>query len=148
MGKDWHLTCLPVGSCRFLSVPDSEANLLPETSRRRWRAMHQGCFLDPLQGIVFVVHSHGYIYIHTYIYIYIHIYIYTYIYMYNIWIDVKLLNRFPWFIGLQGACGHHANACQRSYAWWWKPGLIWCTCIVVITCCSGSASTHIPLFCN
>ena len=24
----------------------------------------------------------------------------------------------------QGACGHHANACQRSYAWWWKPGLI------------------------
>ena len=25
---------------------------------------------------------------------------------------------------LAGACGHHANACQRSYAWWWKPGLI------------------------
>ena len=25
---------------------------------------------------------------------------------------------------MQGACGHHANACQRSYAWWWKPGLI------------------------
>ena len=24
----------------------------------------------------------------------------------------------------QGACGHHANACQRSYAWWWKQSLI------------------------
>ena len=24
----------------------------------------------------------------------------------------------------QGACGYHANACQRSYSWWWKPGLI------------------------
>ena len=35
----------------------------------------------------------------------------------TIWKDVKLLTS-------QGACGHHANACQRSYAWWWKPGLI------------------------
>ena len=24
----------------------------------------------------------------------------------------------------QGACGHHTNACQRSYVWWWKPRLI------------------------
>ena len=28
------------------------------------------------------------------------------------------------FINEQGACGHHANAWQRSCAWWWKPGLI------------------------
>ena len=45
----------------------------------------------------------------------------------NIWIDVKILcsvasNHLIPFE--QGACGHHANACQRSYAWWWKPGLI------------------------
>ena len=33
---------------------------------------------------------------------------------------------------MQGACGHHANACQRSYAWWWKPGLI---TLVYLHCC-------------
>ena len=33
---------------------------------------------------------------------------------------------------MQGACDHHANACQRSYAWWWKPGLI---TLVYLHCC-------------
>ena len=37
----------------------------------------------------------------------------------------KTCNFFSCFKGyLQGACGHHANACQRSYAWWWKQSLI------------------------
>jgi len=50
--------------------------------------------------------------------------------VWTIWTDVKHLFReiFPVLSApsnkLQGACGHHANACQRSYAWWWKPGLI------------------------
>ena len=40
----------------------------------------------------------------------------------------------------------HANeAMHDGGSRGWSP---WCTCIVVITCCSGSASTHIPLFCN
>ena len=37
----------------------------------------------------------------------------------------KTCNFFSCFKGyLQGACGHHANGCQRSYAWWWKQSLI------------------------
>ena len=50
--------------------------------------------------------------------------------VWTIWTDVKHLFReiFPVLSApsnkLQGACGHHANACQRSYALCWKPGLI------------------------
>ena len=52
--------------------------------------------------------------------------------MWSIWRDVKLLTGCQFWISdfskqtvvQQGACGHHAHACQRSYAWWWKPGLI------------------------
>ena len=47
---------------------------------------------------------------------------------------------------MQGACGHHANACQRSYAWWWKPGLI---TLVYLHCCDyllfGCASIQLSM---
>ena len=33
----------------------------------------------------------------------------------NIWIGVKLLNRFPWFIGLQGAVAPLQVYCQRRH---------------------------------
>ena len=42
---------------------------------------------------------------------------------------VEHLNRCKtssWSYSKQGACGCHANACQRSYAWQWKHSLINC----------------------
>ena len=58
--------------------------------------------------------------------------IFIFVCVWNIWRDVKLLTGCQFWISdfskqtvvQQGACGHHAHACQRSYAWWWKPGLI------------------------
>ena len=66
----------------------------------------------------------------------------------NIWIDVKLL----FFLFLSFSRGlaaimqtHASEAMHDGGSRGWSP---WSTWIFVITCCSGSASTHIPLFCN
>ena len=41
-----------------------------------------------------------------------------------------LTQRVVWkWLNMQGACGHRANACQQSYAWWWsRDWSPWCTC--------------------
>ena len=53
---------------------------------------------------------------------------------------VEHLNRCKtssWSYSKQGACGCHANACQRSYAWQWKHSLINCVYLQFSTLNSG-----------